>query len=780
MWDRLKLQEGWLSLFLLYVMLIGAAFSISAAGWTEGLGHLATVALLSITAGAMLSKSRFPALMAHLFSLVYGLFTVGYIIGRMIELPTWPERVNDLAERAVTWLTKATSGGTSGDSLMFVLLLACLFWFLGHIAAWYTLRRSRSWRVLLPIGLTMLVNYYVYTDPRISTRSTSSLAPFVVIFLLAALLYLVRINVYLRELEWQDSQVSYNTELRFDFVRAGLVLAAVALVVMLIAPGAQAGPQMDTMWGGIEDMRTSVRETANRLFASLDTYGRGLANPFGGRLVLGGPRDLGNVVLFDVNAPGNRRYWIGASYDRYTGSDWISSDDKTARLQPDYLLDPHAGLARREITQTVTVYLQSSTQLFAAPTPVRVPELNTRAKVSFDRGQMTTASILHSVKTLKAGNSYRIVSAVSVADPDTLRAAGQDYPEWITRRYLQLPETVTDRTRALALEITSGHDNTFDKAQAIEEYLRLNFHYDLNSPRQPEGQDFVDFALFDLQGGYCDYYASSFVVLARSVGIPSRLAVGYAQGEYNEEAGAYRVYTSNGHSWPEIYLPDYGWLQFEPTVVIDPINWPAPPPPPGEGADSLASRFGDQMDDFDPRDMLADEPNMRPGGPFDSPQVESPPRQTPWALLLLGGLLLVVCVSLVGTYWTIERRGLGGLNLVERAYARMWRFAARLGVPSPPDQTPYERAGALTILVPEGETAITRITDMYIVERFGQGKGGGDDDHIEEEWTLLRPVLWKSWLQKKFSRFQQQEQQRRWQQFSEAAAPPKPRPPWKT
>jgi hypothetical protein len=142
--------------------------------------------------------------------------------------------------------------------------------------------------------------------------------------------------------------------------------------------------------------------------------------------------------------------------------------------------------------------------------------------------------------------------------------------------------------------------------------------------------------------------------------------------------------------------------------------------------------------------------------------------------------LLVVGVSLAGTYWTIERRGLGGLNLVERAYARMWRFSARLGVPSPPDQTPYERSGALTTLVPEGKAAIARITDMYIVERFGQGKEGGDDDRVEEEWTLLRPVLWKSWLQKKFSRFQQQEQQQRWQRFSEAAAPPKPRRPWKT
>jgi hypothetical protein len=770
MWDRLKLQEGWLSLFLLYVMLMCASVSISAAAWTKGLGHLTTTAFFGITAGALLAKSRFPALIAHLFSLVYGLFIIVYLIGQMTGFAKWPDRVNDLTERSATWLTKATSGGTSGDSLMFVLLLASLFWLVGHVAAWYTFRRSHSWRAILPIGLTVLVNYYVYTDPRISTRSTSSLEPFVLIFLLAALLYLVRTNVYQRELEWQSAHVNYNTELRFDFVRSGLLLALVALLMMLVAPGAQAGPQIGTMWSGVEDMRTSVRETASRLFASLDTYGRGLANPFGGRMVLGGPRDLGNVVLFDVSAPSGRRYWQGATYDRYTGSDWLNSDDKTVRLQPAFDLNAQVGEARREITQTVTVYLQSSTQLFGASEPIRVPGLTTRAKVTFEHGRMLPPSTLHSAKTLQAGNAYQIVSAVSRADPDRLREAGQDYEDWITRRYLQLPETVTDRTRALAQEITAGHDNVFDKAQAIEEYLRRDFHYDLNSPRQPDDQDFVDFALFDLHGGYCDYYASSFVVLARSVGIPSRLVVGYAQSEYNDEAEAYRVYSSNGHSWPEVYFPQYGWVQFEPTVVMDPIDWPEPQADstnPGGAPDRPFPLSDDEFENR--RDMLGDEPDMD-GGAYELPPVESAPRQVPLVFLSLVVLVLIVGGSLTSVFWTTEIRGLGGLNLVERAYARMWRFADRLGVPGPLDQTPYERSGALTVLIPEGETTISAITDMYVLERFSRGGRSGDKSQADSQWTALRPVMWKAWLEKKFSRFQQSERQRRWREFNKTLA----------
>jgi transglutaminase-like putative cysteine protease len=760
--DRLKLAEGWSSLFFLFVMLISAATSISAARWTDGLGSLATTATFGLVAGFLLARSRFPAMIAHAFSLVYGLFTVSYLIGGMVDQPTWRERMIELGERIVTWLTKATSGGTSRDSLMFVLLLASLFWLLGHIAAWYTFRRPRLWRVLLPIGLTMLVNYYVYTDARISTRSNTSLAPFLAVFVLTALLYIVRTNVYLRELEWKSSSVSYSTEIRFDFVRSGVILALIALTVMVIAPGAQASPHIGELWGGLEDFREDVRTTASRLFSSLDTRGRGIGNPFGDRAVLGGPRDLGNEVLFDVQASGGR-YWRAIVYDRYTGSDWINTDDHKLLLPPG---EPVIGtnlLMRREVTQTVTIYLPSSTQLFAAPEPVRAPAFATRANVSFDQGQISSVSSLHSQKTLRAGNIYQIVSLVSRADPDSLRAAGQNYPDWIKLRYLQLPDTVTDRTRALAQEITAGQETAFDQAQAIEQYLRENLRYDLSVPAPPEGRDFADYTLFDLQAGYCDYYATSFIVLARSAGIPARIAMGYAQGDFDREANAYRVRAYNGHSWPEVYFPRYGWIQFEPTVIIDPIDWPAPPSDSNAAANASGTNPGPSDRFNDREDMLAEEPDMRPGSSPFFPAVESSQGPSP-VFLALVGLLVLAVLSIGAAYWATEKRGTGGLSLVERAYTRMWRFAAWLGVPSPPDQTPYERAAALKILIPEGEPPISRITDMYVVERFGRGNGNGDGNGAEEQWSLLRPQLWKTWFQKKFSRFQQ-DRQTRWKDF---------------
>jgi hypothetical protein len=166
------------------------------------------------------------------------------------------------------------------------------------------------------------------------------------------------------------------------------------------------------------------------------------------------------------------------------------------------------------------------------------------------------------------------------------------------------------------------------------------------------------------------------------------------------------------------------------------------------------------MDDF-----LPDEPDMRGGGASYFPELESK-GPSPIFLALIG-LLVAAAVGVGTTYWVTERRGTSGLNLVERSYTRMWRFADWLGVPSPPDQTPYERADALTTIVPEGESTISRITGMYVIERFGRGNGNGDSSEAEGQWSLLRPLLWRTWIQKKFSRFQRQ-QRHRWQDFSQS------------
>src|SRR3972149_7569533 len=105
----------------------------------------------------------------------------------------------------------------------------------------------------------------------------------------------------------------------------------------------------------------------------------------------------------------------------------------------------------------------------------------------------------------------------------------------------------------------------YDKAKAIEAYLRT-YPYDLEVPAPPEGQDVADYFLFDLKKGYCDYYATAMVVLARSSGVPARFVLGYSPGSYDAPNAQYVVRELNAHSWVEVYFPGMGWVEFEPTA----------------------------------------------------------------------------------------------------------------------------------------------------------------------------------------------------------------------
>ena len=117
----------------------------------------------------------------------------------------------------------------------------------------------------------------------------------------------------------------------------------------------------------------------------------------------------------------------------------------------------------------------------------------------------------------------------------------------------------------LAEQLTANITNPYDKAKALESYLRT-YPYSLDVTPPPPDRDVVDYFLFDLKTGYCDYYATSMVVLARAVGLPARLVIGYANGIYNPTSAEYVIREADAHSWVEIYFAGVGWVEFEPTA----------------------------------------------------------------------------------------------------------------------------------------------------------------------------------------------------------------------
>src|SRR5690606_29388818 len=142
------------------------------------------------------------------------------------------------------------------------------------------------------------------------------------------------------------------------------------------------------------------------------------------------------------------------------------------------------------------------------------------------------------------------------------------YPEWVSGRYLQLPDTITPETVALAEELAGDLTNPYDKSIAIRDYLRANIEYNDQIDAPPEGVDPVHHVLFNAPEAYCTYYASAMAVMLRSQGVPARLVSGYALGDYDEPSQSYRVRAVNAHTWVEVFSPSYGWIHSEPAASM--------------------------------------------------------------------------------------------------------------------------------------------------------------------------------------------------------------------
>ncbi len=164
-----------------------------------------------------------------------------------------------------------------------------------------------------------------------------------------------------------------------------------------------------------------------------------------------------------------------------------------------------------------------------------------------------------------------------------MRSANQDYSKEIIEKYLQLPQKLDPRIGELARQITAQAATPYDKAVALETYLRTRFRYTLDLIGSPADNPLGHF-LFETRAGHCEYFASAMAVMLRTLGIASREVNGFLPGEYNDLAGDYIVRASDAHSWVEVYFPGNGWTVFDPT--------PAAP----AGSSGFLSRFNQYLD----------------------------------------------------------------------------------------------------------------------------------------------------------------------------------------
>lgn len=297
---------------------------------------------------------------------------------------------------------------------------------------------------------------------------------------------------------------------------------------------------------------------------------------FGEKVDLGDIRKIlkSNTVVMRIIPQGDpRRFqgikWRGVGLTSFDGKQWFNDNTAQTILHPIYtspgflshfvINDATAwrSRARRPLQYRVLLSALSTDVIFAAYFP---SELSGRLRyITYDE-TMSLRNPLHGY----APFGYDVISDAQLPPPASLRLASPDLPQDIRQLYLRLPDKIDPRIPGLAQKVSAAATNNYDRAFALQLYLRNNFGYSLNPPAiQPS--DPVGSFLFDSKTGYCEYFAAAMALMARTQGIPSRVVNGFQTGSFNKLGGDFVVRARDAHSWVEIYFPGYGWIPFDPT-----------------------------------------------------------------------------------------------------------------------------------------------------------------------------------------------------------------------
>jgi len=260
------------------------------------------------------------------------------------------------------------------------------------------------------------------------------------------------------------------------------------------------------------------------------------------------------ATLFSVVTP-RPMYMRLTTLDHYDGAVWAQGNARTAvPIGPVPIAPDTPGLNSRLIRQDVQIQALAGPWLPAAYDPVAVGNVG---DVKIERE--SRALVVPKLGGLDTGARYQVISSVAAISAQDLDKPFT-YDEGALSDYLQLPR-VPGVIRSLAERITADKPTPYQKALALQDYLRT-FTYNENVALHHSYKNLVDF-LTKVKEGYCEQFAASMAVMARVVGIPARVAIGFGIGD--QVGNKFLITTKEAHAWVEIYFPGSGWVAFEPT-----------------------------------------------------------------------------------------------------------------------------------------------------------------------------------------------------------------------
>lgn len=760
--ETLRSVDLW-AVILWSISALIAAMALPAANWTDDLGLVPLIAAFGLLLGALLARSRFGGITAAIVALGYGVVVILWEMTSVLDPGmAWRDRVFDFAGRIGAFFSLVFAGEPSEDTLMFVLMMSIVFWVAAVFGTWWLLRRDAVWVALLLPGVAVFLNVYYY-------RYGERLQIYLPLFLLAALGLIVRNELAGRRRVWEKARAQVPSDIAARTTQAGVVAALMMIGIAWLWPQErEVDPAAGVATGSVS--YSPLGEVLSDALAGLRSPVNLYGETFADTLSLGAGIDPGEKAILQAGVRGEipqgvRPYWRARVFDTFQDGGWTTTigNDATFRPRSERVFE-RADKARAEVEFLISPFVPALKLLYL---PARVEWISRTSSLRQIEAEGEIVDVLEatSVETVLPGESYRVRSSLAVPTATQLRAAGTEYPDWIAETYLQVPADLPNSVTRLAARIVGQAPNPYAKADAITTWLRKNIEYQRVMDAPPAGADPVEWFLFEAKSGFCDYYASAAVLMLRSVGVPARFAVGYAPGEYDPEANQYFVSSTDTHSWPEVYFPDYGWVEFEPTVSQTAIIRPE-----GEGDPGVAEPDpANSPDDLGPTGGSPSDDILR-GLPEDVEIPAPPVNPFRWIPLVLAGFFGAAALILLTPARTAvaraavlgtRRAGMGTPRWVEewaappktesaRAFRRLAKWAARLGATSGTAiSTPHERAAALADMLPEQESLISEIAEAYAMERYGGRLA--DPGVPTRAWRSLRGHLVRARLSRLFA-----------------------------
>lgn len=734
-WLRLLPEDGWFTLILLALSVYITVFSIESVTppWAPGMYILTVTTTIGLLLGYLaVQQGRLPGALVH---------TVAVCLGILVAFLQTADAVLagnrlQLLQHTVFWFQRAVvSGGQSSDNTVFLLFLGILTFLLAYISVWLVLRTRRPWLTVLANGVVLLINL---------NWATADKLIFLLLFLLVSLLLLVRFTLAENIRHWKSRGLRFSPDLGWDFMQAGAIFAVVVLLAAYLLPVGQANAQLRDWAASPKNPLTSLQAKFSQIFAGVVGSGQGSSgiNFFDSSYHLRGTVNLPNIKILHYTLPhpadDGSQYLITQTYDSYDGiANWTSTIGQQKNARANELL---AGSTTTSKVDTYAITFDNvpaggQSYLFAPGSQAASFSIPTTYTV---RGEANVPTIWQANNPLQAGDQYIAQGYVStatadqlsqVAYPDPVHLDTDAYPPGVLQLYLPSGEAISPYIKQVALQATKGTTSMYDAAQHLETYLRAGFTYSTKNPEPPATEDAIVWFLHT-KAGFCTFFASAMALMGRALGMPTRVALGFTNGAYDQTRGDFVVRGDQAHMWTQIYFGKYGWINFEPTQSFNTFVRPLEL---SSGSSTGATGTGTVATPAGPRDTTGGQLDTNLGDGGANGLQNSAIVQAGLGLGLLI-LLIVLAVAIFLFWWRMKYRGLAP---AASALSRVVRLGAWAGAPPTHTQTPSEYAEELAGVVPGQRAAIQQLANLYSRERWS---GEVDLDTVEEAPRLYDQI----------------------------------------